>query len=1018
MERHRLSWQCIIPVVKALLDTPAFRNALAQVASDESETPAAVQAKAERYLAELATEHDATAEALGARIVNRLLNRSFDMPIDVDSNELKRLAKLMRTTSVALVLTPHSYLDVVVISSVLQRSGLPNPFTFVNQGATPRSWARLGKRLGAITLRSDTSDSTYRATVRAYVATLLSQHNHFLWTLDGERSRTGKVLWPKLGLLRYLVEGATRTRRPLTFVPVSVSYDLVPGSQSVAETGTLPTLSASSSTQHGGISVRFGEAIQAPDADDLSGFALELSYRSAATAATATTSLISSVLLAKGDLTRAELEGEVSVLMDVVEFQRPDGLMARGVSLGDAVSHGLHLLESVGIVSQHGSGLGATYAIEDDQVDHGMYYANLAAHHLATRSIVELASGSDTTGLALWTELFSLRDLLKFEFFFASRPAFSDDAERHLNAEFRGTVAPFLLTSLFESYLACMRALQSWSGTVGDAGFLDHAESVAADMTLRARSARSRPLLLNAARFVGHHNPSKAELRKLITQLEEGLARLSTLELTESPAPRLDRVVVPGRQLPDITQEVLDGEKGPHIGAFFDLDRTLIDGYSAKQFARARVMSGDMSQRELLGQFSGLLVYTVGSQNFAALAALSARGVEGVPEQAFIDLGEEIFHESLLEAIYPEARALVAAHQAMGHTVAIVSAATPYQVAPIARELSIDLVKATMMEVEDGAFTGTVLDACWGDGKAEAVFDLATQHDVDVQESYFYTDSIDDLPALEAVGKPRPLNPDTKLAALSFERDWPVARFGGEERPGVGSVARTALAVSSMGPSVVAGVGTGLATMSWRKGVNAMVATLGDLGTSLAGIELVVKGEEHLAERPAVFLFNHQSGADAFLGAKLLRGEAKAIAKKQLKYSIFGPIMMAAGVIFIDRSNKEKAIEAMAPAVDALRSGISIAIAPEGTRSSDKTLGPFKKGAFHMAMEAGVPVVPMVFRNAHDAMPKGSAVLRSVAVEAVILPPIPTESWSRDTLDDHVADVRQQFLDVLGQSPE
>ncbi|MEM6725928.1 MAG: lysophospholipid acyltransferase family protein, partial [Bacteroidota bacterium] len=195
-----------------------------------------------------------------------------------------------------------------------------------------------------------------------------------------------------------------------------------------------------------------------------------------------------------------------------------------------------------------------------------------------------------------------------------------------------------------------------------------------------------------------------------------------------------------------------------------------------------------------------------------------------------------------------------------------------------------------------------------------------------------------------------------------------------------------------------------------------MMAAMGDIGTSVAGIKLVVKNEHNLwAHRPAVFIFNHQSSADLFIGAKLLRKDARAIAKKELKFSPIGPLMMAAGVIFVDRANREKAIEAMKPAVDALKSGTSIVIAPEGTRSYDYKLGKFKKGAFHLAMQADVPIVPIVIKNAHDVLPRGQSLIRSSAVEVVILDAISTQGWKKENLNEHIAEVRQLYLDELGQ---
>lgn len=204
--------------------------------------------------------------------------------------------------------------------------------------------------------------------------------------------------------------------------------------------------------------------------------------------------------------------------------------------------------------------------------------------------------------------------------------------------------------------------------------------------------------------------------------------------------------------------------------------------------------------------------------------------------------------------------------------------------------------------------------------------------------------------------------------------------------------------------------------MSWQDGINSMIGIVGDIGTRIAGIKIVVKGEEHLwSHRPAVFLFNHQSNADFLIAAKLLKKDVVAIAKKELELSPIGPFFKAAGVIFIDRKDKEKAIEAMKPAVTVLQSGTSIAIAPEGTRSYDYNLGPFKKGAFHLAMQAGVPIVPMVIKNAHDVMPRGAALIQPNIVEVEILPPVYTKTWTKQNLDSKIAGVRAQYLKALGQ---
>jgi len=240
----------------------------------------------------------------------------------------------------------------------------------------------------------------------------------------------------------------------------------------------------------------------------------------------------------------------------------------------------------------------------------------------------------------------------------------------------------------------------------------------------------------------------------------------------------------------------------------------------------------------------------------------------------------------------------------------------------------------------------------------------------------------------------------------------------GGYRSGVRALVGTGMAWGAMlGSVVLGGLPTWLMTGSRRQAANVTMSTWGDLAAAFAGIDLRVEGEGHLwSQRPAIFIFNHQSGVDAIIASKLIRRDMTAIAKKEtLRNPILGAFLKAAGVVFIDRFNRDEAIKALAPAVDAIRSGMSIAIAPEGTRSVSDKLGPFKKGAFHMAMQARVPMVPLVIKNAVDAMPKSAFLIRPATVDIRILPPVPTDEWQPETIDQHIEDVRGLFLDALGQ---
>jgi putative phosphoserine phosphatase/1-acylglycerol-3-phosphate O-acyltransferase len=465
-----------------------------------------------------------------------------------------------------------------------------------------------------------------------------------------------------------------------------------------------------------------------------------------------------------------------------------------------------------------------------------------------------------------------------------------------------------------------------------------------------------------------------------------------------------------------ITSEIDSGPSGPHIGAFFDVDQTLIAGFSALEFLREGWRRGWMNRRDAGEAMMTALRFQMGQVGFSGLVTGTAGLLRGRAEAEFKDAGERIFRERLAPAIYPESRALVDAHRRKGHTVAVVSAATPYQIEPLARDLGIENILCTRLQVRDGRFTGGLIrPTCYGQGKARAARGLARRLGADLRQSYFYTDSDEDLPLLEIVGRPRPTNPNRRLRALAAQRGWPIRRFSSRGTPGIAEVLRTSLALGSVVPSFLLAAPAALLG-SWRQAVNIATTTWGELGTALAGVEVHVTGEHHLwSHRPAVFIFNHQSGIEMLLLCKLLRRDMIGIAKQEMRrHPLLGPVFTAAGTVFIDRLNHEKAVAALEPAVDALRSGLSIAIAPEGTRSPTPHLGRFKKGAFHLALAARVPIVPIVFRNTLDALPKHALVIRPASIEVVVHPPIATSRWKRTRLDEYVAAVERLYHQTLG----
>ncbi|HSG97384.1 MAG TPA: lysophospholipid acyltransferase family protein, partial [Woeseiaceae bacterium] len=154
--------------------------------------------------------------------------------------------------------------------------------------------------------------------------------------------------------------------------------------------------------------------------------------------------------------------------------------------------------------------------------------------------------------------------------------------------------------------------------------------------------------------------------------------------------------------------------------------------------------------------------------------------------------------------------------------------------------------------------------------------------------------------------------------------------------------------------------------------------------------------------------------------SRLLRRDIMGVGKKELgQIPLIGQILEFSGVVLIDRKDTEKAIAAMSKLVDMMQiEGKSVCISPEGTRSLTPKLAPFKKGAFHLAMQAGVPVVPIVIQNSGDVNPKGSSIYHPATVDVEVLPPVDTSKWRVDTLDEHIDSVRDLFLHTLEQERE
>jgi putative phosphoserine phosphatase/1-acylglycerol-3-phosphate O-acyltransferase len=425
------------------------------------------------------------------------------------------------------------------------------------------------------------------------------------------------------------------------------------------------------------------------------------------------------------------------------------------------------------------------------------------------------------------------------------------------------------------------------------------------------------------------------------------------------------------------------GPKGPEIGAFFDFDGTLIDGFSALAYFTDKLRRRELGVREAADIIRTALRGDMNEREFDAFFAKNLAAWAGHPEDKLVELWSRLFRDTIAGWTFPEAWALVKAHQKMGHTVAIASSATHYQVNPIAEELGIEHLLCTRVMVRDGKLTGSVDGmTLWGTGKAQAVLDFARRHGIVLAQSFGYANGNEDIAFLKTVGHATAVNPKPTLVAAAQREGWNVLRFAPRRKPSLAMRARSA---GAYGALAAASLG-GFATRRKLRAAEWVSARGSDAILAVAGVKVDVAGEQHLwAHRPCVFMFNHQSVADDYVLLTLLRRGITGIA----------------------------GIEAMQPAIDWIRRGMSVVIAPEGTRSVSPRLGQFKKGAFQFAMQAEVPVVPVVLRNTYTVLPRHSRLFRPGTVQVCVLPPIDVTAWQIESLDRHVADVRALFQRTL-----
>jgi HAD superfamily hydrolase (TIGR01490 family) len=231
-------------------------------------------------------------------------------------------------------------------------------------------------------------------------------------------------------------------------------------------------------------------------------------------------------------------------------------------------------------------------------------------------------------------------------------------------------------------------------------------------------------------------------------------------------------------QTPD--GDTADADRGPKAAAFFDLDRTIIAGSSVFVFGWVAYRNGLVSNSELMKDTTNAINFKFSGAGDDKTEAVKNRvldAIVGVPVETLTGLAEDIIPK-LLDDVRREARGLIDLHAHAGRDTYIVSASPVEIVGKFAEAMDMTGGLGTVAESSHGVYTGELAQPfCYGDGKAVAMRKVAEEKGYDLARSYAYTDSIGDLPMLEAVGHPVAVNPDRALEAIAYHRGWPIVEF-------------------------------------------------------------------------------------------------------------------------------------------------------------------------------------------------------------------------------------------------
>ncbi len=447
-------------VAQSLSANPGYREAIAEMAQQQQKPVTEVWEEARGYMKEMISIPRRFYLDLNARFNGFVLGQGYEDKFVYDVADVEKMREWVRDYPSMLLWTHKTYLDGMVVPKLLYDKDFPMPHIF---GGANMSFAGLGfllRRSGGIFIRRSFQDNElYKLTLKHYIGYLMEKRFPMHWAFEGTRSRIGKLMPPRYGLLKYVLEACHATgNENIHIIPVSISYDLLRDAEEYAseQTGKIKQPESlkwfigyirSLRRPMGRVYIDIGDPVilpQAPPPDDrlaLSKIAFKVAVEANRITPITLPSLVTMGLLGSSPqaLTEAELGVEVDALLHWAR--------QRDIRISDDFdpSHARHMRELLDImigerlITRYDEGPDVVYGIAPDQQPLASYYRNTVIHFFVNKAIIELAvvkvneSPGDNLQREFWTEVDRLRDLFKFEFFYSPSEMFHAEIRAELD---------------------------------------------------------------------------------------------------------------------------------------------------------------------------------------------------------------------------------------------------------------------------------------------------------------------------------------------------------------------------------------------------------------------------------------------------------------------------------------------------------------------------------------------------------------------------------------------------------